>query len=68
MSDNVKTTLSTDDNTDKEIKSDVSSATNGDTNSSTSVRLFGQFKQNGFGFNSLSTSTFGQVLPKEKTD
>lgn len=31
-----------------------------------SVRLFGQFKQNGFGFNNLST--FGQISSREKSD
>jgi len=39
-----------------------------DINTSTSVRLFGQFKQNGFGFNNLSTSAFGQITPKDNTD
>jgi hypothetical protein len=39
-----------------------------DGNSFTPIRLFGQFKQNGFGFNNLSTSTFGQVTSKEKPD
>lgn len=39
--------------------------------SATPVRLFGQFKQNGFGFNNLSSSspsTFGQTASKDKTD
>lgn len=39
-----------------------------DLNTSTPVRLFGQFKPNGFGFNSLTPSTFGQANPKEKSD
>ncbi|UJR32224.1 hypothetical protein I4U23_019689 [Adineta vaga] len=79
MSDNVETTLSTEDKIEKEIKSDVSSSTtNGEVTPSTSVRLFGQFKQNGFGFNSLSSSsssttpstpsTFGQIGFTDKTD
>lgn len=37
-----------------------------DVNTSTPVRLFGQFKPNGFGFNNLST--FGQITSKDKTD
>jgi hypothetical protein len=39
-----------------------------DGNPPTSVRLFGQFKQNGFGFNNLSTPTFGQITSTDKTD
>jgi hypothetical protein len=39
------------------------------SDTSTSVRLFGQFKQNGFGFNNLSTSAaFGQITPKDNSD
>ena len=39
-----------------------------DVNTSTPVRLFGQFKPNGFGFNNLSPSTFGQITSTEKND
>ena len=30
--------------------------------------MFGQFKQNGFGFNNTSTPTFGQIASTDKTD
>jgi hypothetical protein len=40
-----------------------------DVNTSTHIRLFGQFKQNGFGFNNVSSSTFGQITSlKDKSD
>ncbi|CAF1076660.1 unnamed protein product [Rotaria sordida] len=70
MSDNVQTPLSSDEPVEKETKSDISSCSFGDVNTSTSVRLFGQFKQNGLGFNntSTSTSTFGQITSREKSD
>ncbi|CAF2977944.1 unnamed protein product [Rotaria sp. Silwood2] len=68
MSDNAQTTLSSDDPTEKETKSDISSCSFSDVNTSTSVRLFGQFKQNGSGFNNLSISTFGQTTSREKSD
>ncbi|CAF2118135.1 unnamed protein product [Rotaria magnacalcarata] len=69
MSDNGQTTLSSDDQAEKETKSDSSSCSFGDVNNtSTSARLFGQFKQKGFGFSNLSPSTFGQISSREKSD
>ncbi|CAF1073257.1 unnamed protein product [Adineta ricciae] len=71
MSDNVETTLSTVDKSEKDIKpDDPSSTVNGDVLPSvTPVRLFGEFKQNGFGFNNLSSSSvFGQTASKDKAD
>jgi Ran-binding protein 3 len=62
MSDNAETTSSSNDQTENETKSDL------DVNTSTPIRLFGQFKPNGFGFNNLSPSIFGQNTFKEKTD
>ncbi|CAF3495001.1 unnamed protein product [Rotaria sp. Silwood1] len=67
MSDNnAQATLSSDDPTEKEIKSDISSCSFSDVNTSTSIRLFGQFKQNGLGFNNIST--FSQITSREKSD
>jgi hypothetical protein len=57
-----ETTSSSNDQTENETKSDL------DVNTSTPIRLFGQFKPNGFGFNNLSPSIFGQNTFKEKTD
>ncbi|CAF4467215.1 unnamed protein product, partial [Rotaria magnacalcarata] len=57
------------DQAEKETKSDSSSCSFGDVNNtSASARLFGQFKQNGFGFSNLSPSTFGQISSREKSD
>jgi len=71
MSDNAETTSSSNDKTENETetKSDINSTPSfNDVNTSTPVRLFGQFKQNGFGFNNLSPSTFGQIASREETD